>query len=97
VPAGAAVADFGLQGALLFGPALPRVERVRVVVRHDGRTVVTSERRYDEAVERLSYLPASQRQDRYVATGAMTALLDAQPGRWEFEFNGLTTLTVLVP
>jgi hypothetical protein len=29
-----------------------------------------------------------------VATGAMTGLLDAAPGRWEFVFAGTTTVTV---
>jgi len=29
-----------------------------------------------------------------VATGAMTGLLDAEPGRWEFVFAGTTTVTV---
>ncbi len=95
VPLAAGLADFGLQGAMMFGPDYAPVDEVHVSVRHDGRRVGSGQLAWSEAVSRLGLVPS--RQDAppvYVATGAITAQFDARPGRWEFEFRGLTTLSL---
>lgn len=95
VPAVAALADFGLQGAMVFGPEFDPVGEVRVDVRHNGQPVGSGRLSWDEAVERLALLPpeASHR-PTYVATGAITPQLDASPGRWEFEFRDIATMSL---
>ena len=97
LPPAVAVADFGLQGAMVFGAAGELLDVVHVEVRHDGRLVQTAELSWAEAVGRLDLLPPGVT-DRpvSVATGAMAALLDAAPGRWQFDFPGLSTLTLLI-
>jgi 2-keto-4-pentenoate hydratase len=96
-PPGAAVADFGLQGAMIFGPDRPAPEEVRVQVRHDGHTVAAGGVAVADVVARLDLvrplLPVGTG-PVLVATGAMTGLMDAAPGRWDFEFGGATTVTV---
>ncbi len=95
VPAAAALADFGLQGAMAFGPEFDPVGEVRVDVRHDGQQVGSGRLAWDEAIERLTLLPpeASHR-PTYVATGAITPQLDASRGRWEFEFRDIATMSL---
>jgi 2-keto-4-pentenoate hydratase len=96
-PPGVAVADFGLQGAMVFGPARPAPDEVAVEVRNDGRTVATGRAAVTDMTARLDLvrplLPGGTGRV-LVATGAMTPLLDAAPGRWEFVFAGATTITV---
>jgi 2-keto-4-pentenoate hydratase len=92
---GWAVADFGLQGAMVFGAAREPVDVVRVDVLHDGQLVDAAERSWTDAVDRLRFLSGSARDGScVVATGAMTPLVDAAPGRWDFRFHGLQTLTL---
>jgi 2-keto-4-pentenoate hydratase len=92
-----AVADFGLQGAMVFGPGRPAPDEVGVEVRHDGRAVATGRAAVADLTARLDLvrpLLAGGTGRVLVATGAMTPLLDAAPGRWEFAFSGATTVTV---
>jgi hypothetical protein len=96
-PPGVAVADFGLQGAMVFGPGRPAPGEIRVEVRHDGRAVATARAAVADVTARLDLvrpLLTVGTERVLVATGAMTGLLDAAPGRWEFVFAGTTTVTV---
>jgi 2-keto-4-pentenoate hydratase len=97
LPPAAAIADFGLQGAMVFGEAAPAAgDVVRVEVRHDGRIVETGEQSWADTLARLSLLPeAARRRPFVVATGAITPLRDAAPGRWEFDFHDLGTLSLV--
>lgn len=87
VPARAAVADFALQGAMLFGVEVDPIPSISVEVRHDGGWIAAASGTWDAAVSRLGIMPQSTRHDAYVATGAMTALVPAGRGRWEFNFG----------
>jgi 2-keto-4-pentenoate hydratase len=97
LPPAAAVADFGLQGAMVFGRAARTADDiVRVDVRHDGQLMQTGEQSWADTVARLSLLPEeARRRPCVVATGAITPLLDAAPGRWEFDFHDLGTLSLV--
>ena len=94
-PLRSAIADFGLQGGMLFGPAFEPIEYVEVTVRHDGVEVANVRREYAEAAARLSLLPGAA-ENVHVATGAMSPAVEAKPGRWEYEFHQLATLTITV-
>lgn len=96
-PPRVAVADFGLQGAMVFGPDRPAPDEIGVEVRHDGRQVASGRAAVADVAARLDLVRPllSEGTGRVlVATGAMTPLLDAVPGRWEFVFTGATTITV---
>jgi 2-keto-4-pentenoate hydratase len=96
VPARAAVADFGLQGAMLFGRDTAPIPLVHVEVRRDGVPLQGADCTWDEAVGRLEIMPSSTRHNTYVATGAMTPLIPATRGRWEFDFGEAGSLTVVL-
>ena len=96
-PPRVAVADFGLQGAMVFGPARPAPEVIAVEVRHDGIAVTAAGTAVTEVTRRLDLvrpLATGAAGPVLVATGALTPLLEAVPGRWEFVFAGATTITV---
>ena len=96
-PPGVAVADFGLQGAMVFGPGRPAPDEIGVEVRHDGRAVAAGRVAVADVTTRLDLVRPLLPEGTgpvLVATGAMTPLLDAAPGRWEFVFTGATTITV---
>jgi 2-keto-4-pentenoate hydratase len=95
VPARAAVADFGLQGAMLFGPDVAPVPLVHVEVRRDGVRIQSADCSWDEAIGRLDIMPSSTRHNSYVATGAMTPLIPACRGRWEFDFGAVGQLSIV--
>jgi 2-keto-4-pentenoate hydratase len=94
IPAYAAVADFGLQGAMLFGNDVAPLPLVHVTVRHDDQDVQSADCAWDEAVSRLRFLPSSAATS-YVATGAMTSLIPATVGRWDFDFQEAGRLCVI--
>lgn len=97
LPPAGAIADFGLQGAMVFGESAAAAgDVVRVDVRHDGRLLETGEQSWADTVARLSLLPEeARRQPCVVATGAITPLVDAAPGRWDFDFHDLGTLSLI--
>ncbi len=88
-------ADLALQGRMLFGPPGVVTGDVEVTVDHDGRRAVTGTASWQEAVARLDLLDDHTAADR-VATGAITALVDCAPGRWDFDFGTLGHLAVTV-
>jgi 2-keto-4-pentenoate hydratase len=95
VPPGCAAADFGLQGAMVFGaPVAAPVEDVQVTVRHDGATVAGGSGNWTAAAAGLSLLPAPLGSAVHVATGAITAMLPAAAGRWEFDFGAAGTIVL---
>ena len=94
-PLRSAIADFGLQGGMLFGPAFEPITHVEVTVRHDGVEVGTVRREYADAAARLALLPGAA-ENVHVATGAMSPAVEAKPGHWEFEFHQLAILTITV-
>ncbi len=95
VPPRAAVADFGLQGAMIFGLEVDPVPTVSVEVRHDGVRIDAAACSWDDAVSRLGIMPSSTQHDTYVATGAMTQLVPTRRGRWEFDFGAAGRLDVV--
>jgi 2-keto-4-pentenoate hydratase len=94
LPPFAAVADFGLQGAMVFGRGTAPVDEIHVDVSHDGVPVGSGRATWSDAVRRLSVLPDVHGETVYVATGAMTPMFPALPGVWEFDFRGLATLVL---
>lgn len=97
-PPGWALADFGLQGAMVFGTPVEPPDSVSVEVVHDGTTVGIAQRCWADALARLEHLPADAGHavPFRVATGAMTPLYELALGRWEFRFSGLPALTLVV-
>lgn len=96
LPPAAAVADFGLQGAMIFGHAASPVLDVQVTVRRNGEPVTVATGSWSESVTRLDLLPPTRPASYHVATGALTPLLDATPGRWQFEFRDIGTVTLVL-
>jgi 2-keto-4-pentenoate hydratase len=88
VPPGCAVADFGLQGVLVFGNAADSAPDVNVTVRHDGSVVGEATGLWDDVLGRLALLPGRLRSSIHVATGSVTPMFPATAGTWEFDFAG---------
>jgi 2-keto-4-pentenoate hydratase len=92
------VADFGLQGAMVFGEPGPSGPEVRAVVRRDGEVAAEGAAAVSAAVatvlqaldeERLTAAPL-------VASGSLITPLPLQPGRHEVDFGQLGTLELEV-
>lgn len=93
-PALAAVADFGLQGAMIFGNPVSPQEVVQVRVRHDGEQVGSASASWDEACSRLALLPPGESTGVCTATGSITPMFPATRGLWEFDFSNLGRLSL---
>lgn len=72
---------------MLFGLEVDPILSISVEVRHDGRRIAAAACTWDDAVSRLDIMPPWTRHDAHVATGAMTPLVPAGRGRWEFDFG----------
>jgi 2-keto-4-pentenoate hydratase len=94
VPRFGAVADFGLQGAMVFGLDAAPLAEVEVRVSHDGVEVGSGRATWADVVQRLSLLPDDHGRGALVATGSMTPMFPALPGVWEFDFRGLAPLVL---
>lgn len=94
IPRFGAVADFGLQGAMVFGLDAAPLAEVEVHVRHDGVEVGSGRATWTDVVQRLSLLPDVDCRKALVATGSMTPMFPALPGVWEFDFRGLVPLVL---
>ena len=94
VPPACAVADFGLQGAMLFGTAVAPIPRVGVAVCRDGSPVAEGAGDWSDAVERLAILPERLGRSVHIATGSITPMLPATAGVWEFDFGAVGCLVV---
>lgn len=92
IPRFGAVADFGLQGAMVFGLDAAPLAEVEVNVSHDGIEVGSGRATWSDVAQRLSLLPDVHDRTAYVATGSMTPMFPALPGVWEFDFHGLAPL-----
>jgi hypothetical protein len=88
------LADFGLQGAMLFGEPGPALPEVRAVVRRDGEVVAEGVGTVSPAAgiardalgeERLAAVPL-------VASGSLITPLALRPGSHEVDFGQLGTL-----
>ena len=100
LPAGAALADFGLQGRMLFGEAGASGSPAMLLgrVEHEGELVAEGGLAWETAVDRRALLgPEAARRARYVATGAVAAVVAAARGRWRFALVGVGDITVDVP
>ncbi len=97
LPPWAVLADSCLQGAMIFGTAAPTAgapgDVVEVLVRRDGQEVARGTGRISDARARLEVLPP-EAAPASVATGSLTPLMDAQPGRWDFDFGAFGRLLV---
>jgi 2-keto-4-pentenoate hydratase len=95
---GRAIADFGLQGAVVVGRSVPLAEldaQHRVVVRCNGHVVLEGEAALPEAVERaIRLVPPSAGADEVVAAGRITALAPLTAGVWEADFGALGSVSV---
>lgn len=89
-----ATADFGLQGAMVFGSPVTAPETVSVRVRRDGVNVAAASASWNEALRRLACLPVPGGAGVHTATGSITPMFPAAPGLWEFEFVDLGTLSI---
>jgi hypothetical protein len=87
VPPACAVADFGLQGSMVFGSAIDHGPVVRVAVRHDGALISEVTGRWYEVVDRLAILPGRLGSRVHVASGSVTPMFPAEAGTWEFDFD----------
>ena len=94
VPLGCALADFGLQGSMVFGSAVEPVDLVQVTVRHNGATVGQGSGAWAAAVDRVSLLPAPLASPVHVATGSITPMIPATAGTWEFDFGDAGTIVL---
>ena len=94
VPPACAVADFGLQGAMLFGAAVAPIPRVGVTVSCDGSPVAEGAGDFSDAVERLAMVPGRLGRSVHIATGSITPMLPATAGVWEFDFGPVGRLVV---
>jgi 2-keto-4-pentenoate hydratase len=94
---GRAIADFGLQGAVVVGRSTPLEAldaRCAVVVRCNGRTVLEGEASLPDAVERAVRLVPAAGAEEVIATGRITALAPLTVGVWEADFGALGSVTV---
>lgn len=96
LPPRGAIADFGLQGAMVYGEPVTPQRQVTVQVRHDGRVVQDATALWRSAVESLDLLPAGALStgNFYVATGSITPLMPADPGKWTFDFGAAGALVL---
>ena len=95
LPSYGVVADGCLQGMMLFGVVGAATDSVHIDVTHDGHVVASGDQDWSGAAARLSVLPPDAGAT-YVATGAVTPLLDVTPGEWTFDFGTLGCITVVV-
>ena len=97
----AAIADFGLQGAMLFGEpvAIPRPGTLEAAVTRDGQVVSRGMVDLPAAVARARELPmpaGAAGRAVLVATGAVFAPVPLTAGRWMVAFGPLGALSVVV-
>ena len=96
LPPHGVIVDYCLQGGMLFGPpAGSPEERISVEIRHDGRERHRSVTVWSQALSRMDLLPSTA-EPRFVATGAVSPLLEVESGTWEFVFGGIGELTLTV-
>ena len=88
------LADFGLQGAMLFGEPRPSGPEVRAVVRRDGEVVAEGAGTVAAAVASARDALGEQRlaEVPLVASGSLITPLPLEPGRHEVDFGQLGTL-----
>lgn len=96
-----AIADFGLQGRILFGaPAAHPPDLVEVVVTHDGAEVQRGSRRLTDALAGLELVRAAAGfaalDGLTIATGSIGAAIPLEPGHWRADFGALGALTLRV-
>jgi 2-keto-4-pentenoate hydratase len=98
------IADFGLQGAFVFGGA--RAEdsaeftRIEATVTHDGIELQRGSAFMAEAVARLQYLGQelnkNGRSGYVVATGSLISPIPLEPGQWVINFGEVGSLSLTV-
>lgn len=97
LPPAIALADFGLQGAMVFGRPGTPPEHVTVRLWHDGDLIATATQSWHDSTARLGLLSGHQSDALYtVATGSITPLVTAVRGVWEADFDGLGALKVII-
>ncbi len=94
-----AVADFGLQGAMLFGrPIAPPADPLEAVVTRDGEVVSRGQVDVRAAIARALDLAATAAAGRssLVATGAVFAPVPLAVGRWTITLGAVGSLSLVV-
>jgi len=88
------LADFGLQGAMVFGEPGPPVPEVQAVVRRDGEVVAEGAGAVSSAVATVLESLSEQRlaSAPLVASGSLITPVPLQPGRHQVDFGQLGSL-----
>ncbi len=89
-----AIADFGLQGLMLFGAPVSPAPVVRATVWHDKEVRATGSRSLAEARALARTVKSRGAADTaaFVATGTITPALPLATGRWRIEVCGLDSV-----
>jgi 2-keto-4-pentenoate hydratase len=93
-----ALADFGLQGAMVFGEPAESGPEVRAVVRRDGEVVAEGAGSVPAAVDTVRGVLDERRLAAapLVASGSLITPLPLEPGGWEVDFGQLGRLRLEV-
>lgn len=83
---GQILADFALNGAIVRGTDLGTAAETSYEVRHDGALVAAGTASVSEARRRMEK-HAADVGARFVASGALHALVDLEPGAWALRFR----------
>lgn len=99
-----AIADFGLQGAFVFGGGIAddphELGQIEVIVTRDGIELQHGSAHLAEAVARLQYLSQELNQNGrsglVVATGSLISPISLEPGHWVVDFGEVGSLSLTV-
>lgn len=99
-----AIADFGLQGAFVFGAGITNrpqgLTQIEVTVKRNGIELQHGSAYLEEAVSRLRYLGPELNQTgrigRVVATGSLITPISLEPGQWIVDFGEIGSLSLTV-
>ncbi len=99
-----AIADFGLQGAFIFGQGMAgdpaEVSEIEVTVKRDGIEMQRGSANPADAVARLRYLSQELHQDGHsshlVATGSLISPISLDSGHWVADFGAFGSLSLRV-
>lgn len=96
LPPRGVIADFGLQGAMVYGQPVRPVSEVSVAVHHRGKRLQGGAARWASVVESLDLVPSEAVLDggSYIATGSITAPLPVRRGPWTFDFGRVGSLVL---
>ncbi len=92
----AAIADFGLHGLVMFGPAGESPDDLEVTVSRDSEEIIRTVASIPSAVGATEILSDALGHSDLIATGSLTAAIPLSPGTWKVDFGSLGSLTLEV-